>query len=34
VFVANTVEEKVCDSVNQKLANLDLLNDGDMNYAK
>jgi superfamily II DNA or RNA helicase len=32
VFVANTVEEKVCDSVNQKLTNLDLLNDGDMNY--
>ena len=33
VFVANTVEEKVCDSVNQKLANLDLLNDGDLDYA-
>lgn len=32
VFVANTVEEKVCNSVNQKLANLDLLNDGDLNY--
>lgn len=34
VFVANTVEEKVCDSVNQKLANLDLLNDGDLNYVE
>ena len=32
VFVSGTVEEKVCNSVNQKLANLDLLNDGDMNY--
>jgi len=31
VFVANTIEEKVCNSVNQKLANLDLLNDGDLN---
>jgi superfamily II DNA or RNA helicase len=30
VFVANTVEEKVCDNVNRKLANLDLLNDGDL----
>jgi hypothetical protein len=34
VFVSGTVEEKVCNSVNQKLANLDLLNDGDMNYDK
>jgi len=34
VFVSGTVEEKVCNSVNQKLANLDLLNDGDMNYVK
>lgn len=32
VFVSGTVEEKVCNSVNQKLTNLDLLNDGDMNY--
>jgi len=31
VFVAKTVEEKVCDSVNAKLTNLDLLNDGDLN---
>jgi superfamily II DNA or RNA helicase len=30
VFVANTVEESVCKSVNQKLENLDLLNDGDL----
>lgn len=34
VFVANTVEEQVCNSVNQKLNNLDLLNDGDLNYGK
>lgn len=32
VFVANTVEERVCDAVNRKLENLDLLNDGDLNY--
>jgi len=30
VFVAGTVEERVCQSVNQKLNNLDLLNDGDL----
>jgi hypothetical protein len=30
IFVANTVEEKVCESVNKKLDNLDLLNDGDL----
>lgn len=30
VFVANTVEEKVCDSVKYKLENLDTLNDGDL----
>lgn len=34
VFVANTVEEQVCSSVNQKLSNLDLLNDGDLDYGK
>jgi len=34
VFVAKTVEEKVCDSVNQKLKNMDLLNDGDLKYEK
>ena len=34
VFVANTIEEQVCNSVNQKLNNLDLLNDGDLNYGK
>ena len=28
VFVANTVEEKVCESVKEKLGNLDLINDG------
>lgn len=34
VFVANTVEEQVCKIVNQKLENLDLLNDGDLTYVK
>ena len=34
VFVANTVEEEVCKSVNKKLENLDLLNDGDLIYAR
>jgi superfamily II DNA or RNA helicase len=34
VCVANTVEENVCHSVQQKLDNLDLLNDGDLQYAK
>lgn len=32
VFVANTVEEQVCDNVKEKLRNLDLLNDGDLKY--
>lgn len=32
VFVANTVEEQVCDNVKEKLKNLDLLNDGDLKY--
>lgn len=30
IFVSNTVEEEVCRSVNRKLDNLDLLNDGDL----
>jgi superfamily II DNA or RNA helicase len=30
VFVADTVEESVCESVKQKLNNLDTLNDGDL----
>lgn len=34
VFVANTVEEKVCENVQEKLKNLDILNDGDMRYEK
>jgi len=34
VFVANTIEEEVCKIVNQKLENLDLLNDGDLVYVK
>lgn len=35
VFVAGTVEEDVCKSVQSKLSNLDLLNDGDLsNYDK
>lgn len=33
VCVANTVEERVCQSVKQKLNNLDLLNDGDLMMA-
>jgi len=31
---ANTVEENVRDNVQQKLDNLDMLNDGDLAYAK
>jgi len=34
VCVANTVEENVCRNVQSKLDNLDLLNDGDLSYAK
>jgi superfamily II DNA or RNA helicase len=30
VFVAGTIEEQVCDKVKEKLKNLDLLNDGDL----
>jgi superfamily II DNA or RNA helicase len=30
IFVSGTIEERVCDSVNKKLSNLDLLNDGDL----
>jgi len=30
VFVAKTVEEKVCKNLQEKLKNLDLLNDGDL----
>ena len=32
LFVAGTVEEKVCDNVKEKLKNLDMLNDGDLKY--
>jgi superfamily II DNA or RNA helicase len=32
VFVAGTVEEDVCKNVQEKLKNLDLLNDGDLKY--
>jgi superfamily II DNA or RNA helicase len=32
VFVADTVEEAVCKNVQEKLKNLDLLNDGDLDY--
>jgi superfamily II DNA or RNA helicase len=32
VFVAKTVEERVCESVNRKLENMDTLNDGDLIY--
>ena len=31
VFISNTIEEQVCTRVNQKLNNLDLINDGDLN---
>lgn len=34
VFVANTIEEIVCQSVQLKLDNLDMINDGDLSYAK
>ena len=34
LFVSNTIEEKVCDIVKEKLENLDLLNDGDLSYLK
>lgn len=34
VCVANTVEEGVCKSVQSKLDNLDMLNDGDLSYSK
>ena len=34
VFVAKTVEERVCTAVNEKLKNMDLLNDGDLKYEK
>jgi superfamily II DNA or RNA helicase len=34
VFVEGTVEEEVCERVKQKLENLDLLNDGDLNIRK
>ena len=30
IFVSNTIEVKVCEAVNKKLNNLDLLNDGDL----
>ena len=32
LFVAGTIEEKVCDNVKEKLKNLDMLNDGDLKY--
>jgi hypothetical protein len=34
LFAANTIEEKVCSRVNSKLARLDLLNDGDLDFSK
>ena len=30
LFVANTVEERVCKIVREKIANLDMINDGDL----
>lgn len=32
VFVAKTIEEKICKNVQQKLKNMDILNDGDLKY--
>jgi superfamily II DNA or RNA helicase len=32
IFVSKTVEERVCETVNEKLKNMDLLNDGDLKY--
>jgi superfamily II DNA or RNA helicase len=32
IFVAKTIEEKVCESVNRNLDNMDALNDGDLKY--
>ena len=34
IFVAGTVEERVCEVVRDKLTNLDMLNDGDLSYIK
>lgn len=34
IWVANTVEERVCENVKGKLKNLDILNDGDLSYEK
>lgn len=34
VCVADTIEEVVCQNVQQKLDNLDMLNDGDLAYGK
>lgn len=33
VFVAGTIEDNICRNVQQKLKNMDLLNDGDLKYA-
>lgn len=33
LFAADTVEESICETVREKLANLDSLNDGDINPA-
>lgn len=32
VFVAGTVEDNICRNVQQKLKNMDMLNDGDLKY--
>lgn len=32
LFVAGTIEERVCSNVQEKLKNLDMLNDGDLKY--
>jgi hypothetical protein len=30
IFVANTVEEEICEKVKMKIDNLSLINDGDL----
>jgi hypothetical protein len=34
LFAAGTIEEKVCRKVQAKLSNIDLLNDGDLNFSE
>jgi hypothetical protein len=34
VFVAGTIEDNICRNVQQKLKNMDLLNDGDLRFSE